>query len=67
MKRVEGELSGGQVVARDLIIDIDQTLYRIAKESGIKTSNPAWKRIAGRLDELLTTSTDSIQGGKISF
>jgi hypothetical protein len=67
MKRVEGELAGGQVVARDLIIDIDQTLYRIAKESGIKTSNPAWKRIAGRLDELLTTSTDSIQGGKIVF
>jgi hypothetical protein len=67
MKRVEGEMAGGQVVARDLIIDIDQTLGRIAKESGIRTSNPAWKRLVGRLDELLTSTDDVIQGGKISF
>ena len=67
MKRVEGEMAGGQVVARDLIIDIDQTLGRIAKESGIRTSNPAWKRLVGRLDELLTSTDDVIQGGKITF
>jgi hypothetical protein len=67
MKRVEGEMAAGQVVAKDLIIDIDQTLYRIAKESGIKTSNPAWEKIAGRLDELLTSSDDAVQGGKLIF
>jgi hypothetical protein len=67
MKRVEGEMAGGQVVARDLIIDIDQTLAKIAKESGLRTGNPAWKRLVGRLDELLTSTDDVIQGGKISF
>jgi hypothetical protein len=67
MKRVEGELAGGQVVARDLIVDIDKTLYNIAKESGIKTSNPAWKRLIGRLDELLTSTDDVIENGKIVF
>jgi hypothetical protein len=67
MKRVEGELAAGQVTARDLIIDIDKTLYNIAKTSGIKTSNPAWKRLIGRLDELLTSGDDVIQGGKIVF
>jgi len=67
MKRVEGELSAGQVTSRDLIVDIDQTLYKIAKDSGIKTSNPAWKRLIGRLDELLTSGDDIIEGGKITF
>jgi hypothetical protein len=67
MKRVEGGLAGGQVVARDLIVDIDKTLFNIAKESGIKTSNPAWKRLIGRLDELLTSTDDVIEGGKIVF
>jgi hypothetical protein len=67
MKRVEGEMAGGQVVARDLIIDIDQTLGKIAKEAGLRTGNPAWKRLVGRLDELLTSTDDVIQGGKISF
>ena len=67
MKRVEGELAGGQVVARDLIVDIDKTLFNIAKESGIKTSNPAWKRLIGRLDELLTSTDDVIENGKIVF
>jgi hypothetical protein len=51
-------MSAGQVTARDLIIDIDKTLYRIAKESGITDSNPAWKRLIGRLDELLTSTDD---------
>ena len=67
MKRVEGELAAGQVTARDLIIDIDKTLYEIAKVSGIKSSNPAWKRLIGRLDELLTSGDDVIEGGKIVF
>ena len=34
IKRVEGKISGGQVTARDLIKDIDKSLYTIAKESG---------------------------------
>jgi hypothetical protein len=65
MKRVEGGLAGGQVVARDLIVDIDKTLYNIAKESGIKSSNPAWKRLVGRLDELLTSTDDVIEVEKL--
>ena len=67
MKRVEGEMSAGQVTAKDIIVDIDQTLYRIAKESGISSRNPAFKRLIGRLDELLTSSDDVIQGNKIVF
>lgn len=67
MKRVEGELAAGQVSARDMIIDIDKTLYNISKVSGIKASNPAWKRLIGRLDELLTSGDDVIEGGKIVF
>jgi len=67
MKRVEGELAGGQVIAKDLIVDIDKTLYKIAKESGITTSNPAWKRLIGRLDELLTSTDDVIEKNVITF
>ncbi len=67
MKRVEGELAAGQVSARDLIIDIDQALFNIARDSGIKTSNPAFKRLIGRLDELLTSTDDVIENGKIIF
>src|SRR6056300_1267268 len=67
MKRVEGELAAGQVSARDMIIDIEKTLYNISKISGIKASNPAWKRLIGRMDELLTSGDDVIEGGKIVF
>ena len=67
VKRVEGEMAAGQITARDLILDIDQTLYKIAKESGISNNNPAVKRLVGRLDELLTSTDDVISGGKITF
>lgn len=67
LKRVEGKISSGQVTARDLIKDIDKSLYTIAKDSGISTRNPAWKRLIGRLDELLTSSDDVIRNGKITF
>jgi len=56
IQKVEGKMSAGQVSARDLITDIDKTLYRIAKESGITDNNPAVKRLIGRLDELLTSN-----------
>ena len=67
IQKVEGKVSAGQVTARDLITDIDQTLYKIAKESGIADNNPAVKRLVGRLDELLTSTDDVIEGNKISF
>ena len=67
IQKVEGKMSAGQVTARDLIIDIDKTLYRIAKESGITDNNPAVKRLIGRLDELLTSTDDTIQNNKIIF
>jgi len=67
IKKVEGKISAGQVTAADLIKDIDQTLYNVAKQSGLSTGNKNWKRIVGRLDELLTSTDDAIQGGKIVF
>ena len=67
VKRVEGQIAGGQITARDLIKDIDKSLYNIAKESGMSSRNPAWKRLVGRLDELLTSSDDVIQGGNVVF
>ena len=67
VKKVEGKIAGGQITARDLIKDIDKSLYNIAKESGMSSRNPAWKRLTGRLDELLTSSDDVIQGGNVVF
>jgi len=67
MQKVEGKVSAGQLTAKDIISDIDQTLYKIAKESGIADNNPAVKRLVGRLDELLTSGDDVIQNGKITF
>lgn len=67
LKRVEGQQAGAQVTAKDLIMDIDQTLYKIAKESGLSTRNKNWKRIVGRLDELLTSTDDVISDGGIIF
>ena len=67
LKRVEGKISAGTVSATDLIRDIDQTLYKIAKTSGISNRNPAWKRLIGRLDELLTSTDDVIKAGKVKF
>ena len=60
-------MSAGQVTAKDLIMDIDQTLYKIAKESGISNNNPAVKRLLGRLDELLTSTDDIISQGRVTF
>ena len=67
IKRVEGKISGGQVTARDLIKDIDKSLYTIAKESGMSNRNPAFKRLIGRMDELLTSSDDVLKAGKVTF
>ena len=67
IQKVEGKISAGQLTAKDLITDIDQTLYKIAKQSGITDSNPAIKRLVGRLDELLTSADDAIEGNKIIF
>ena len=62
IEQVKGKIAAGQITARDLIRDIDQSLAIIAKESGISTKNPALKRIVGRLDELLTSSDDVVVG-----
>jgi len=67
IKDVEGQINSGQIVAKDLILDIDKTLFNIAKESGISSKTPAFKRIVGRVDELLTAGDDVIQGGKVTF
>ena len=67
IKDVEGQINSGQIVAKDLILDIDKTLFNIAKESGISSKTPAFKRIVGRVDELLTAGDDVVQSGKITF
>jgi hypothetical protein len=66
-KQAEGFVSGVKLVAKDMLLDIDQSLGVIAKESGISTGNPAFKRTIGRLEELLVAGEDSIQNGKIVF
>jgi len=33
----------------------------------MSSRNPAWKRLTGRLDELLTSTDDVIQGGNVVF
>ena len=67
IKDVEGQINAGQVVAKDLILDIDKTFFNIAKESGISSRSPEFKRIIGRVDELLTAGDDVVQNGKITF
>ena len=66
-KQVEGMETAAKVTAKDLIRNIDAALGRVAKESGISTGNPAFKRIIGRLDELLMSGEDAIRNGKIEF
>jgi len=53
LKTVEGIEGATRITAKDLLRDIDQSLGKVAKESGISTGNPAFKRIIGRLDEQL--------------
>jgi hypothetical protein len=67
IKDVEGQINSGQLVAKDLILDIDKTLFNIAKESGISTKTPAFKKIVEKVDDLLTASDDVVKGGKITF
>ncbi len=66
-KAVEGAETAAKVTAKDLLRNIDQSLGKVAKESGISTGNPAFKRIIGRLDELLIAGEDTVRGGKIEF
>lgn len=67
LKTVEGTEGATRITAKDLLRDIDQSLGKVAKESGISTGNPAFKRIIGRLDELLVSGEDSIHNGKLMF
>jgi len=67
IKDVEGQISSGQLLAKDLILDIDKTLFNIAKESGISTKTPAFKKIVEKVDDLLTAGDDAVKGGRITF
>ena len=67
VKSVEGKISAGSVTSKDLILDIDKTLFNIAKETGISKGTPNFKRIIGRVDELLTGGQDVVKNGKIIF
>jgi hypothetical protein len=67
IKDVEGQISSGQLLAKDLILDIDKTLFNIAKESGISTKTPAFKKIVEKVDDLLTAGDDVVKGGRITF
>jgi hypothetical protein len=67
LKRVEGQISSSQVTAKDLIMDIDKTLLKIADEAKIGKGTPEIKRLVGRLDELLTSGDDIVKNGKLVF
>ena len=67
IKRVEGKINVGAITAKDMIKDIDKTLYRVAKESGISTSNPAKQKLINKLDDLLVSSDDSVKNGQLYF
>jgi len=67
LQRVEGQITSSQVTAKDLIMDIDKTLYNIAKEAKIGKGTPEIKRLVGRLDELLTSGDDIVKNGKLVF
>jgi hypothetical protein len=67
IKTVEAQEASVKVTAKDLLIDIDQSLGKIAKESEISISNPAFKKIIDKLDELLVAGNDVIQSGKLTF
>jgi hypothetical protein len=67
IKKVEGRISASQVTAKDLILDLDKTLLKISKESGVSSGTPAWKRVIGRIDELLTAGDDVVTNGKLTF
>jgi len=67
IKTVEGAETAGKVTAKDLLRNIDQSLDKVAKEAGISTGNPAFKRIVGRLDELLLAGEDMVHKDKIIF
>jgi hypothetical protein len=67
IKDVEGQISSGQLLAKDLILDIDKTLFNIAKESGISTKTPAFKKIVEKVGDLLTAGDDVVKGGRITF
>ncbi|MGA1113249.1 MAG: hypothetical protein ACO3T3_05960, partial [Candidatus Pelagibacter sp.] len=67
MKEVEGKIASGQVTAKDLILDLDKTLLNVSKQSGISSGSAAWKRIIGRIDELLTAGGDVIKNGRLKF
>ena len=66
-KKVEGQINAGQVTSKDLILDIDKTLFDVAKRSGISKGSPSFKRIIGRVDELLTGGEDVVKNNKIIF
>jgi hypothetical protein len=67
LKRVEGQIASSQVTAKDLIMDIDKTLFKIADEAKIGKGTPEIKRLVGRLDELITSGDDIVKNGKLVF
>jgi hypothetical protein len=67
VQRVKNKISSGQVASIDIIKDIDATLLKIAKESGINKGTPELKRLIGRMDELLVTGSDIIKGKEFLF
>jgi len=67
LKKVEGKIASSQVTAKDLIMDIDKTLFNIAKEAKIGKGTTDLKRLVGRLDELLTSGEDIVKNNKLVF
>lgn len=66
-QKVQGKINAGQVTSKDLILDIDKTILNVAKNSGISKGSPQYKRIIGRIDEVLFSGQDTVKNGKIIF
>jgi len=67
MKRTEGEIAVAAITAKDLILDIDKSLFRIVKDTGLSGKSTEIQKIIGKMDEILMTGDDVVRNGKIQF
>jgi hypothetical protein len=67
VQKVEGQVSAGQITAKDMILDLNKSINNVAKQSKLKLGGEEAKRLIGRLDELLVATDDVVEDGVIKF
>jgi hypothetical protein len=65
--RAEGQIAASTVTAKDLIMDIDKSLYNISKEAGIGKGTTEIKKLVENLNDLLVSGDDVVKNGKLTF